>query len=100
MTNSTNNASQNLQADDAVTETAASAPAVTICESISSQEGQLKEPSRGLGHYAVDKTFSALGKGVNRMEEQKPGTLRKIAGIGATGLGITGTAVGIYLLVT
>ena len=42
---------------------------------------------RTLGQYTVDKTFEAAGKELDRMEQEKPGTRRKVWGcvsLGAT----------------
>lgn len=34
---------------------------------------------RSLGQYAIDKTFAAAGRELDRMEKEKPGTRRKLA---------------------
>ncbi len=55
--------------------------------------------SRSVGQYAVDRTFEAMGKGLRRLEAEKPGACRKLAGVSLIGLGTTGITAGIYLLV-
>ncbi len=55
--------------------------------------------SRTFGQYAVDRTFEEMGKGFRRLEAEKPGSCRKLAGISLIGLGTIGIGTGVYLLV-
>lgn len=55
---------------------------------------------RGFGYYAFDKTLDTVKGGIKRLDEEKPGTGRKMAGAAATGIGLTTATIGVYLLVT
>lgn len=55
---------------------------------------------RGFEYYALDKTVDTFKGGMKHLEREKPGTCRKIAGAAATGIGLTTTGIGIYLLVS
>ena len=55
---------------------------------------------RDVGCYAIDKTVDTIKDGLRHMESEKPGTGRKLAGVSATGVGLTMTGIGIYLLVS
>lgn len=61
------------------------------------QQAQIRDP-RSLGQYAIDKTFDVAGRELDRMEQEKPGTRRKLAGIVSMAVGIGGIGTGIYLL--
>lgn len=63
------------------------------------QTAPARDP-RSLGQYAIDKTFEAAGRELDRMEQEKPGTRRKLAGITTLVLGVGGISTGIYLLTT
>lgn len=55
-----------------------------------------KDP-RGIGYYAVDKTFETVKDGFRHLEEERPGTNRRITAISLTGIGLTTMGVGISL---
>ena len=61
------------------------------------QQVPVRDP-RSFGQYFVDKTFDAAGRELDRIEQQKPGTRRKLAGIASLTFGIGGVSAGIYLL--
>ena len=65
----------------------------------SAQPAAVRDP-RNIGQYAIDKTFDAAGRELDRLEKEKPGTRRKLAGITSIALGAGGIGTGIYLLVS
>ena len=56
----------------------------------SSVDGLVKSPA--------DKTIKAMSDELQRLEAERPGTRRKLAGIASVGGGVTGICLGIYLL--
>ena len=53
---------------------------------------------RSLGQYTVDRAFDSAGRELQRMENEKPGTRRKIAGGIALGVSVASGVTGIVLL--
>ena len=53
-----------------------------------------------LSQHVVNKGMEAVGKTVNALEQEKPGTLRKLAGIASLAVSVGGFSAGIYLLTT
>ena len=72
----------------------------TDLKSPRAKQPQPKKDPRDPIQYLTDKTFEAAGKGLNRLEQEKPGTCRKLAGIASLGAGATGIGAGVYLLIT
>lgn len=62
------------------------------------KEKQSKKDHRGPIQYLADRSIEAAGNELNRLEQEKPGTRRKLAGIASLGIGATGIGAGIYLL--
>ena len=59
-----------------------------------------KKDPRDPIQYAIDRGFDAAGNELDRMEQERPGTRRKLAGIASLGVGVTGITAGVYLLIT
>ena len=55
---------------------------------------------RGFEYYVFDKTIDTVKGGLKHLDIERPGTCRKIAGAAATGIGLTTTGIGIYLLIS
>lgn len=54
----------------------------------------LRSPRQNL----IDRAFEAREKELQHLEQEKPGTRRKLAGITSLGAGVTGICLGIYFL--
>jgi len=66
-------------------------------KNVSKTNQSMKGP-RDPVRYAIDKSFEAVGDELDRMEQEKPGTRRKLAGVASIGVGVTGLTAGVYLL--
>ena len=66
----------------------------------SPRNAQPIKDSRDPIRYTIDRGFDAVGNELDRMEQEKPGTRRKLAGIASIGFGATGIGAGVYLLMS
>lgn len=62
------------------------------------QQQQMTWNLKSLTQSPADKTIKAMSDELQRLEAEKPGTRRKLAGIASVGGGVTGICLGIYLL--
>ncbi len=62
------------------------------------QQQQTPWNLKSLTQSPADKTIKAMSDELQRLEAEKPGTRRKLAGIASVGGGVTGICLGIYLL--
>ena len=56
-----------------------------------------KKDPRDPIQYAIDRGFDAAGNELDRMEQERPGTRRKLAGALLIGAGLGSATAGVYL---